>query len=94
MDNPDYEEWTERHISHTYVHPQFDNFAAYYDVAILQLVQPIKFSQRIRHICLPQQNDNKTPTGKLLRVIGWGLTETEVQTSLLRSTYLELFSPR
>jgi hypothetical protein len=94
LDNPDYEEWTERNISHTYVHPQFDNYAAYYDVAILQLVQPIQYSERIRPICLPQQNHSMTPDGKLLRVIGWGLTDNNVQTSLLRSTYLELFSSR
>ena len=94
MDNPGYERWTERKIAHTYIHPQYDDYSSYYDLAVLQLNEPVQFRERIKSICLPRQNYSRTNEGKLLRVMGWGSTEIEKKSTVLRSTTLELFSPR
>ena len=94
MDTPGYEGWTERKIAVAHIHPQFDIYSSYYDLAVLQLNEPVQFRERIKPICLPQQNYSRTNEGKLLRVMGWGSTEIDKKSSALRSTTLELFSPR
>ncbi len=77
LKNPDYEDWTERNISHTYVHPQFDNYAAYFDLAILQLIKPIQYSERISPMCLPQQNDSRTPGVNFINVLCTAFTHVD-----------------
>ena len=94
MDNPEYEGWTERKIAIAHIHPQFDRYSSYYDLAVLQLNEPVQFRERIQPICLPQLNNRRTNNGNMLRVIGWGLTDSNEKNSVLRNTFLELFSAR
>ena len=94
MNEPEYEEWTERKIAHSYIHPQYDEFVSYHDFAILHLNESIKFRERVRPVCLPQQIYNKTIESTRLQVLGWGLTEFHEKNTLLRSTDLQFHTPR
>jgi hypothetical protein len=94
LTNAHYEEWTPRKIAYYYIHPLYNNFSAYYDIAVLQLNEALQFREHVIPVCLPQQNDTRTTSGYYLRVTGWGEIENRGSTSLLRSTTLQLRESR
>jgi len=53
------------------VHPNFQYFAGRNDIAIVKLAKPIKFTDTIRPICLPEQGA-AIPVGRTCVASGWG----------------------
>ena len=54
------------------LHPSYQKPAAYFDVAVIYLEDPLAFNQAVRPICLPQvpsENQNGY-SGHLVRLIG------------------------
>jgi hypothetical protein len=100
LSNYNNENWTERQIKKIEIHPEFDvtSKAAYYDVAILTLKDPIKFSHNIRPVCLPTSasNDFDNFRGKLLSVSGWGKADFDSRnpSEILKIAHVNVFKQR
>lgn len=73
------------------VHPDYDPLTFNNDIALIMLKEPLKMGDRIRPICLPSPNSQRTyqPGTKGL-VMGWGLTEENVQSEELKYIILPL----
>jgi len=72
-------------------HPQFKrNPVAVMDIAIIKLARTVRFTDRIRPICLfhPDLEEVENPPNGLI-VAGWGRTEKERSSDLLQYTFLE-----
>lgn len=54
-------------------HPNFNDFTYDYDIALLELEQPVEYSSTVRPICLPDTS-HSFPPGKAIWVTGWGHT--------------------
>ena len=65
-----------RTISKITMHPGYNPFNAFNDIAILTLSSPLKFSKSMAPICLPEGTSDKF-AGDTATVIGWGLTNTD-----------------
>ncbi|XP_025268257.1 chymotrypsinogen 2 isoform X3 [Camponotus floridanus] len=61
-----------RAVSVVIRHKNFDMNSYNHDVALLKLRKSVKFSKKIRPICLPQSGND--PAGKEGTVVGWGRT--------------------
>ncbi|KYN07911.1 Trypsin-1 [Cyphomyrmex costatus] len=61
-----------RAVSVVIRHRNFDMNSYNHDVALLKLRKSVKFSKKIRPICLPQPGTD--PAGKEGTVVGWGRT--------------------
>lgn len=46
-----------------------------HDVAVLELVKPVIFTEQIHAICLPDDKAKSPKAGTAAIVAGWGLTE-------------------
>jgi len=78
-------------ISRVLRHPQFkQDPLAVFDIAILKLRSPLRFSDHIRPICLTKPGDRREE----LVVAGWGRTQTEERSSVLQVLDLEEVSAR
>lgn len=64
----------ERCLQRITFHPFFNDFTFDYDIALLQLDQPVEYSPTVRPICLPDAS-HTFPTGKAIWVTGWGHTQ-------------------
>ena len=79
-------------------HPKYAKPAAYYDVAIIKLDDPLQyFTPSILPICLPDENDFESLdrySGHLVRISGWGKLDINADSgsNVLRSTPLTMFS--
>jgi len=72
-------------------HPQYStNPVAEMDIAIIKLVQPLLFTDRIRPVCLysPNSEEVEDPVNDLV-VAGWGRTERARSSSTLQFTFLD-----
>ncbi|OXA41734.1 Serine proteinase stubble [Folsomia candida] len=67
----DFDDYLDLEISEIKSHPKFDFETAEYDVALIKVSEPIKFSKRVRPICLTQPEEN-TLVGKIGVITGWG----------------------
>ena len=63
-----------RSIQEMLTHPKYDTFA-YYDVAVLQLDEPIEFNNFIRPICLPERSTVRVDSRRGQSVTLTGATE-------------------
>ncbi|XP_057605681.1 suppressor of tumorigenicity 14 protein isoform X3 [Hippopotamus amphibius kiboko] len=64
----------ERRLQRIISHPFFNDFTFDYDIALLQLEQPVEYSATVRPICLPDAA-HTFPAGKAIWVTGWGHTQ-------------------
>ena len=61
-------------IFRIYKHPFYNVYSLDYDVALLELNTPVKFSNTIRPICLPD-NSHIFHEGARCFITGWGSTK-------------------
>ncbi|KAI9594389.1 trypsin-like cysteine/serine peptidase domain-containing protein [Syncephalis fuscata] len=54
-----------------YAHPKYNWNTARYDVGLLELSQPIKFTDAIQSVKL-MKDESKLPVNQMLTVVGWG----------------------
>ncbi|KAL0627175.1 Suppressor of tumorigenicity 14 protein [Plecturocebus cupreus] len=64
----------ERRLKRIISHPSFNDFTFDYDIALLELEQPVEYSSVVRPICLPDTS-HVFPAGKAIWVTGWGHTQ-------------------
>ncbi len=64
-------------VSEFIIHPYWDPADSHYtDIAIAVLKEPVKLTNKIRHVCLNTPSDPiQSLAGKNASVYGWGLTE-------------------
>ncbi|XP_068773120.1 suppressor of tumorigenicity 14 protein isoform X3 [Struthio camelus] len=62
-----------RAIKRIISHPNFNDYTFDYDIAVMELQEPVTFSSVVQPICLPDSTHN-FPAGKDLWVTGWGAT--------------------
>ncbi|KAM9221810.1 ovochymase-2 [Dugong dugon] len=60
-----------RSIKHIIIHPAFNNTTMDYDLALLQLAEPLQFNQLVRPACLPERGQG-LPASRVCTVTGWG----------------------
>lgn len=53
-------------------HPNYNSPRLSSDIALIQLSQPVKLSQRVNPICIPS-HDSDVPTGSKCYITGWRL---------------------
>ena len=94
------EEWIEKRIKETKIHPKFElnSKAAYFDVAILVLDSPVVFCDSIRPVCLPNapSDDADHLIGAAVSVSGWGKTD-ELSPSVsetLKTAHITVYKQR
>ena len=56
------------------IHPQWDTFALYNDIALLKLTEPLVYNEHVLPVCLTQRD---FPPGRMCTVAGWGQTLSE-----------------
>ncbi len=93
------EEWTERKIAKISIHPEFDrnSEAAYNDVAVLTLEEPVVFSNDIRPVCLPEiSNDSDHLAGAAVSISGWGNTDQQADgpSDTLQTAHIQIYNQR
>jgi len=69
-DDPD-EDFMDLKISEIKSHPKFDFETAAYDVALIKVSETIRFSKKVRPVCLKQLEDEAI-LGKIGVITGWG----------------------
>uniref|UniRef100_A0A8C3V8P5 matriptase n=1 Tax=Catharus ustulatus TaxID=91951 RepID=A0A8C3V8P5_CATUS len=73
-------------------HPFFNDYTYDYDIAVLELQNPVTFTAVIQPICLPDATHN-FPVGKDLWVTGWGATaEGGTGASILQKAEIRLIN--
>ncbi|XP_051790796.1 serine protease 27-like [Erpetoichthys calabaricus] len=60
-----------RGLKNIFIHPNYTNYVTGNDVALLQLQQPVNYTNVIRPVCLPRKSDVFTPKDDCW-VTGWG----------------------
>ncbi|XP_074600072.1 melanization protease 1-like [Brevipalpus obovatus] len=63
-------------ISHYEVNPHYPQYNGY-DIALLVLKKPVKFTKYISPICIPAFESDETLLHKKLTVVGWGISHLE-----------------
>lgn len=58
-------------IGHIIKHPSYNTDTADYDVALLELTEPLIFTKYVQPVCLPA-NSHVFPPGKKCLISGWG----------------------
>ncbi|XP_078037748.1 venom serine protease 34 [Augochlora pura] len=57
------------------LHPNYDSHRRINDVAILEVVEPIQFNDKVGPACLPFEHGDDSFGGELVQALGWGSTE-------------------
>lgn len=60
-------------VSHYEIHPKFPNNG--YDIALLVLKEPVKFTKTISPICIRAFESDSNFQNKKLTVVGWGIND-------------------
>ena len=69
-------------LSAIYVHPRYNPKTVDYDIALLKLSRPVKFTKYIRPACVPSSSF-KEKAGANAFVSGWGATSEGGSTSAI-----------
>lgn len=81
----------QRKIKAVSTHPDFNIFNFHNDIAIVELDEPVEFSDILQPVCLPSPSQNYT--SRLGLVIGWGrTTEDSSPSSFLRKAFVPIWS--
>lgn len=82
-------------ISNIFIHPDWDAMLTSYDgdIAVVLLQTMILFNKNVQPICLPVENDS-LDLYKKGSVAGWGLTENETQSNVLKIVQLRVVPKR
>ncbi|XP_070622001.1 suppressor of tumorigenicity 14 protein [Erythrolamprus reginae] len=81
-----------RNIKRIISHPYFNDFTYDYDIAVMELSNPVEFSKEIIPICLPDIS-HEFPVGEDLTVTGWGRThETAAGASILQKANIRVIN--
>lgn len=62
-------------VSKLYMHENFNPEIMENDMAILELAMPLKFTDQVHSICLPDESMKKIADGIQLVIAGWGVTK-------------------
>ncbi|KAJ2949705.1 hypothetical protein O0L34_g15637 [Tuta absoluta] len=65
---------TDRNISKIHVHPQYKSPIKYFDIALLELDEPITFNKFVQPACLWPEDMDRVKNGT---VTGWGVTNPD-----------------
>ena len=57
------------------IHPDYEDYIYYFDIAIIEIVGEFKFSSKISPICLPKASSNHPGDGLGITVQGWGVSD-------------------
>jgi len=83
-------------IAKVFSHPKFtENPVAQFDLAIIQLSEPVEYNAIIRPICLTaplRSKPSRDLSGIQSRVAGWGRTENAFRSDILKYTTLQIIS--
>ncbi|KAG7333138.1 hypothetical protein KOW79_003273 [Hemibagrus wyckioides] len=63
-----------RYLKRIIAHPNYNEYTFDYDIALMELDQPVTFRDTIRPICLPSSS-YIFPVGKSVWITGWGATK-------------------
>ncbi len=80
-------------VSEFIIHPDWDPLGTHFsaDIAIAVLKEPMKLTNKIRHVCLnTPSNPIQSLAGKNGKLYGWGLTEELEQVTQLRHVEVPL----
>uniref|UniRef100_A0A3Q3IC56 Zmp:0000001114 n=1 Tax=Monopterus albus TaxID=43700 RepID=A0A3Q3IC56_MONAL len=81
-----------RSVKRIITHPNYDRMTFDYDIALLELSEPLKFSNTIQPICLPSPS-HVFPAGMSCWVTGWGaLREGGQPTQLLQKASVKIIN--
>lgn len=65
----------------------------YNDIAVLKLEHPVKFSEKVRPVCLYERKD--WPAGEEVSAAGWGKTNFgDLSSPTLSKVYLDYFNDK
>ncbi|OWR48170.1 hemolymph proteinase 9 [Danaus plexippus plexippus] len=89
------EKWAERYvkIKHIIVHPKYASPKKYYDIALIELEQEVKFIGNLQPACLWINNDF-SELGNTASVTGWGYTENGHQSEVLRTATIPVIDTK
>ncbi|XP_070533315.1 atrial natriuretic peptide-converting enzyme-like [Ptychodera flava] len=62
-----------KNIKTFYIHPQYDPYTTEHDIAILELAEPITYSDYVRPACITPPDMTFSP-GTMCEIAGWGVT--------------------
>ena len=60
-----------RRVKKIITHPNYNDFTFDYDISLLELTEPLEFTNTIQPICLPSSS-HVFPAGMSCWVTGWG----------------------
>ena len=86
-----------RFVKQSYVHPMYHSDYFYYDLALLELDNPLQFSPSISPVCIPTDpiNDVDSRRQQAATWLGWGKIgpgKNVSASSVLRQTLMKVFS--
>ena len=67
-------------LSKIFIHPQYNSRTVDYDIALVKLSKPVKYTKYIRPACIPASG-SKVKAGADAFVSGWGTTSEGGSTS-------------
>uniref|UniRef100_A0ABM5EMD4 Transmembrane protease serine 9 isoform X3 n=1 Tax=Pogona vitticeps TaxID=103695 RepID=A0ABM5EMD4_9SAUR len=72
-------------------HPSYDTDTADYDIALLELAEPLAFSKYVQPVCLPAAS-HAFPVGRKCLISGWGYLKEDflIKPELLQKATVEL----
>ncbi|XP_078411933.1 transmembrane protease serine 9 isoform X2 [Cetorhinus maximus] len=84
-----------RKLKRIIIHPLFERSILDYDVALLELTNPVTFSKSIQPMCLPSPT-HIFPTGKNCTITGWGSVNEHnaSSSSILQKATVQIFNQR
>ncbi|XP_042237759.1 mucin-5AC-like isoform X2 [Homarus americanus] len=60
-----------RHITHIFIHPEYEDTGFINDISLLRVDEPVKFTDYVRPVCLPPPG-SPVRHGRLCTLVGWG----------------------
>ena len=66
-------------VSSIKIHPYFEANEYLYDAAILEVRRPLRLSDHVNTVCLPEKQFNVTEDLEPCEVVGWGQTGTDIK---------------
>lgn len=60
-----------RHITHIFIHPEYEDTGFINDISLLRVEEPVKFTDYVRPVCLPPPGA-PVRQGRLCTLVGWG----------------------